>query len=310
MHDETAIDRIRAFSRFYTRFAGVLNEGLLKSPFSPTEARVIYELGSRRVTTAATLAADLGLDPAHLSRMLRRFSAAGLVARHVAEGDRRERKLMLSDEGRTAFEALDGASRREIGELLDRLSPTERGDVVRDMQSIRSVLDPRFKEDPAVLIRSHRNGDASWIVHRQALLYAAEYGWNGEYEALVTGIVAEFLGRHDPKREHFWVAERGGVVAGSVFLVDAGEGVGKLRLLYVEPSARGLGIGGRLVETCMDFAREAGYRRMTLWTNDVLAAARHIYRRAGFELQRSEPHHSFGHDLVGETWERDLDPRP
>lgn len=306
MSETAAIDSVRAFNRFYTRFLGVLNEGLLKSPFSPTEARVIYELGSRKETTAAALASDLDLDPAHLSRILRRFRTAGLVIRRPGKTDRREQKLLLGEEGQVAFETLDAASRREVSEILERFTAIERDDLVRCMGAIRLALDEKHEEKSAYLIRPHRNGDGSWIVHRQALLYAAEYGWNGEYEVLITGIVAEFLKSHDPQRERFWVAERGGQVVGSVFLVDAGEGVGKLRLLYVEPSARGLGIGRRLVETCMDFARDAGYRRMTLWTNGVLVSARRIYQAAGFELACAEPHHSFGQDLVGETWERDL----
>ncbi|MBY0297409.1 MAG: bifunctional helix-turn-helix transcriptional regulator/GNAT family N-acetyltransferase [Methylobacterium sp.] len=301
---DDAIAAVRAFGRFYTRQIGLLDEGLHRSRFSLTEARVLYELAHRDGLTAAALGQDLGLDAGYLSRLLARFVAQGLVARAPSGTDGRSRVLALTPAGRVAFAPLDEASRREVGALLERLSAPDRTALVRAMRTVQRLLGARAAEPAA--IRPFRPGDTGWIIHRQGRLYAEEYGWDDSFEALVAGILAAFVAEHDPAREQGWVAERGGEVLGSIFLVRQSDEVAKLRLLYVEDAARGLGLGSALIETCLAFARAAGYRRVTLWTNDVLVAARRLYEGAGFRLGASAPHRSFGHDLVGETWDLDL----
>lgn len=307
MANETdVIAELRAFTRFYTVVADVLNESLLHSAFSLTECRVIYELAQRERPTAADLARDLKLDPAFLSRILRRLKGAGLVLTGPSEHDGRQRILTLSEAGRAAFAELDAASQSQAGELLAPLAGSERASLLRALATVRSLLDRSGAGSAPFIIRDHRPGDIGWIVHRHGVIYHEEYGWDEGFEALVAEIAGRFLAEHDPRREHCWVAERHGEVVGSVFLVDAGDGVAKLRLLYVEASARGLGVGRALVRQCLSFARQCGYRRMTLWTNDVLTAARRIYETEGFQLVESAAHHSFGKDLVGETWQREL----
>ncbi|WP_407525639.1 bifunctional helix-turn-helix transcriptional regulator/GNAT family N-acetyltransferase [Methylobacterium oryzisoli] len=301
---DDAVAEVRAFARFYTRQIGLLDEGLHRSRFSLTEARVLYELAHRDGLTAAALGQDLGLDAGYLSRLLARFAAQGLVARAPSGTDGRSRVLALTPAGRAAFAPLDEASRREVGALLDRLSAPGRTALVRAMRSVRHLLGAEATEPAA--IRAFRPGDTGWIIHRQGRLYAEEYGWDDSFEALVAGILAAFVAEHDPAREGGWVAERGGEVLGSIFLVRQSDEVAKLRLLYVEGAARGLGLGSALIVTCLAFARAAGYRRVTLWTNDVLGAARRLYEGAGFRLTASAPHRSFGRDLVGETWDLDL----
>jgi len=299
------VDEVRAFNRFYTARIGVLGEHLLESPFSLAEARVLYELGHRDGLTAAVLGRELGLDPAYLSRILRRFVRAGLVVRAPDPADGRGRLVALTGAGREAFARLEDASRQRIGAMLEGAAPGRRAGIAAAMGEIRASLGSA--PDPApVVIRGHRMGDVSWVLHRQAALYRDEYGWNATFEALVLEIGAAFLKDHDPAREHCWVAERSGAILGSVFLVRADGGVGKLRLLYVEPSARGLGIGRRLVEECMAFARAAGYRRMTLWTDDCLVEARRLYDSLGFEQVGEQPHSDFGPPMVGQVLERDL----
>ena len=297
-------EAVRRFSRFYTRRIGLLHEGLLGSPFSLAEGRVLYELGRCGTTTAADLAAALDLDQGYLSRILRGFDRHGLIVRQPSAADRRQTRLSLTEPGQAAFAALDAGSRAEVGALLDRLAPQARRRLVAALGEAEALLGAA----PAVpsLLRPPQPGDMGWIVHRQAVLYAAEYGWDASYEALIAGIVARFVETFDPARERCWIAGRAGEAVGSVFLVRKSDDVAQLRLLYVEPAARGLGIGARLVEECISFARAAGYARIMLWTNDILVSARRIYQAAGFTLTAEERHHSFGHDLVGQNWERPL----
>jgi DNA-binding MarR family transcriptional regulator/N-acetylglutamate synthase-like GNAT family acetyltransferase len=302
---EARVAAVRRFNRFYTQKIGVLNEGLLRSPFSLAEARMLYELAHRERPTAAELCRDLGLDPGYLSRILRGFARRGLIRRARAAADRRQRLLSLTAKGRAAFAPLDKRSRREIGALLDGLSGDGQARLVGAMRTVEDILGGRADAAPCRL-RPHRPGDMGWVVHRHGALYAQDYGWDERFEALVAEIVAKFIKTFDATRERCWIAERDGEIVGSVFLVRRLRTVAKLRLLLVEPSARGLGLGSRLVEECLRFARQAGYRKVTLWTNDILHAARHIYERAGFRKVASETHHSFGHDLVGETWELTL----
>lgn len=300
------ISAVRKFNRFYTRQIGLLQEGYLASPFSLTEVRVLYELAHGERTTATGLGKTLRLDAGYLSRLLHGFEERGLVARKPSPVDGRQSFLVLTDAGRAAFAPLDARSREDIGTMLATLPDGDQDRLVGAMETIERVLGERRDPIPPYLIRPHGPGDMGWVVHRHGVLYAREYGWDERFEALVAGIVATFIEQLDPKRERCWIAEREGDVIGSVFLVRQSERVAKLRLLLVEPAARGLGVGTRLVDECVRFARSAGYATITLWTNDVLDAARHLYERAGFRLVHSEPHHSFGHDLVGETWELDL----
>jgi DNA-binding MarR family transcriptional regulator/N-acetylglutamate synthase-like GNAT family acetyltransferase len=303
---EARVAAVRHFNRFYTQKIGVLNEGLLRSPFSLTEARVLYELARRRQPTATALCRDLGLDAGYLSRILRSFAKRELVERTPSETDARQQLLSLTAKGRSAFAPLDKRSRQEVGALLNELTAAEQGRLVGAMNTVEELLGARPNGKSPYQLRLHRPGDMGWVVHRHGALYAEEYGWDERFEALVADIVAKFIDNFDPKMERCWIAERDGDVIGSVFLVKKSKTVAKLRLLLVEPKARGLGIGARLVEECLGFARQAGYRKITLWTNDILHAARHLYERAGFRKTRSEPHHSFGHDLIGETWELQL----
>jgi len=302
------IGGVRQFNRFYTRQIGLLRGGLLGTPFSLTEARVLYELAQHESTTASELAADLEIDPGYLSRLLRGFMASGLVTRERSVTDRRQSILTLSDHGRDTFTVLDRRSQSEIGAMLERLDDDEQRRLLAAMATIETLLAPA--RTPAVtrtvVLRPHQPEDLGWILARHATLYAKEYGWGSPFKLLVAGIIADFLRRHDPAREGCWIAERDGERAGSVMLVDAGDNVAKLRLLLVEPRARGLGIGPCLVEQCVGFARDAGYCKITLWTQSVLTAARTIYESAGFVRVEQKPHRSFGVDLVGETWELEL----
>ncbi|MFE1601995.1 bifunctional helix-turn-helix transcriptional regulator/GNAT family N-acetyltransferase [Methylobacterium sp. ID0610] len=302
-HTDDPVAAVRAFNRFYTRQIGLLDEGLHRSAFSLTEARVLYELAHRDGLTASDLGQDLGLDAGYLSRLLKRFAAQGLLLRAPSAEDGRRQVLALTEAGRGAFAPLDAASRREVGAMLDRLPEADRAALVRAMRTVQRLLG----EPPApIALRPFRPGDTGWIIHRQGRLYAEEYGWDDGFEALVADILAGFAANHDPARERGWVAMRGDEPVGSIFLMRQSDAVAKLRLLYVEAAARGTGTGRRLVETCLAFAREAGYRQVTLWTNDVLVPARRLYEQAGFRLTESAPHRSFGADLVGETWTLDL----
>jgi DNA-binding MarR family transcriptional regulator/GNAT superfamily N-acetyltransferase len=299
---------VRRFNRFYTRQMGLLDEGLLHSPFSLTEVRVLYEIAHRTTPTATAIREELGLDAGYLSRILLRLRKAGLVSATPAAGDRRQRLLALTGRGRRTFGALDARSSRDVAVLLGRLTPSARRHLLQSMQRVETVLSPSTAGPGSVRValRAPAPGDLGWVVQRHGELYAAEYAWNEEFETLVAGIVAEFAARFDPRWERAWIAELGGVRAGSVFLVRQSDEVAKLRLLLVEPWARGHGLGQALVRVCIDFAREAGYRTITLWTNSVLDAARRIYQKAGFRLVGTERHRSFGQDLVAETWELEL----
>lgn len=291
---------VRAFNRFYTRRIGVLREGYSQSRFSLTEARVLYELAHTDGATAARLGTDLDLDPGYLSRMLRRFGQEGLLTRGALASDRRQNVLTLTDNGRTAFAPLDKRSREDIAAMLATL-PEPAGEAMVD--AMRTVT--RLMSDAASsgwTTRPPAPGDIGWMIARHGVLYAQEYGFNRQFEALVAQVAGAFLAEHDPTRECAWIAEQNGVRVGSVFLVRKSDEIGKLRLLLVEPSARGLGIGRGLVHACIDHARQVGYRGLTLWTNDILVAARGIYHSAGFRLIASKPHHDFGPPMVGEEW--------
>ncbi len=294
---------VRRFNRFYTRQMGLLDDGLLQSPYSLTEVRVLYEIAHRTAPTASAIAQELGLDPGYLSRLLQRLRKAGLVTATAATGDRRERLLGLTPRGRRTFSALDARSSREVALLLGRLAPASRQRLLSSMRRVETTLSPRAEPARQVALREPGPGDLGWVVQRHGELYAAEYEWNEEFETLVARIVADFAAGHDPRRERVWIAELDGVRAGSVFLVRQSDAVAKLRLLLVEPWARGHGLGRALVEACVGFARKAGYRTLTLWTNSVLDAARRLYQQAGFHLVATEPHRSFGQDLTSETWE-------
>ncbi len=302
------IEAVRRFNRFYTRQIGLLQEGLLESPYSLTEARVVYELAHHERTTATHLAEELDLDPGYLSRILARFHELGLVEKEPSERDRRRNLLSLTHEGREAFSRLNHASRSEIEAMLVGLSDGEQRSLVESMSTIERLLGAAAEHRAPYILRPPQAGDMGWVVHRHGVLYGREYGWNASFEALVAEVVAGFVRDFDPDRERCWIAEKDGENVGSVFVTRHPErdGVARLRLLLVEPAARGLGIGTRLVEECTRFARAAGYRTLTLWTNSVLESARRLYRREGYRRVREEPHHSFGEDLVGETWEMEL----
>ncbi|RJG47037.1 helix-turn-helix domain-containing GNAT family N-acetyltransferase [Mesorhizobium sp. DCY119] len=302
---EDQIEAVRIFNRFYTRQIGLLQEGLLRSNFSLTEARVLYELANREGLTASDLTRELGLDAGYLSRLLKKFETRRLLTRAPSTLDGRQTVLSLTVAGRAAFAPLNRASAEEVATLLGRLSVEDREKVVKAMQAVQRLLGGAEPKEPYIL-RPLQVGDIGWITHRQGVLYAQEYGFDGSYEALVAEILSTFVRDFDPQWERAWIAERDGEVVGSVFIVRKSETVAKLRLLYVDPSARGLGIGRRLVEECISFARSKGYKTMTLWTNDILLAARHIYQTAGFKLVEEDRHHSFGQDLVGQTWELEL----
>jgi DNA-binding MarR family transcriptional regulator/GNAT superfamily N-acetyltransferase len=294
---------VRRFNRFYTKQIGVLHEGLLRSPFSLAEARVLYELAHHPEHTATALGKDLGLDAGYLSRILRGFRQRGLVAAKSSRADGRQTLLSITRKGQAAFATLDARSRDEIAAMLRALPAAEHGRLIEAMRTVEDMLGGRPEPRVPYLLRPPQPGDLGWVVARHGALYAEEYGWDERFEALVATIVARFVERYDPGRERCWIVERDGRPVGSVFLVRRSRRVAQLRLLLVEPAARGLGIGARLVNECVRFARRAGYRKITLWTNSVLLAAGHIYEKAGFRLVAEEPHRSFGHDLVGETWE-------
>ena len=304
-----AVAQVRRFNRFYTRLVGALDEGHLHSSFSLAETRVLYELAHADGLTATQLSRDLRLDPGYLSRILRGFERRGLAERAPSPTDGRRSFLRLTPKGRSTFDDLNARASEVVADVLEPLADTQRRKLLDSMRTIESLLgDTGTAQQAPFVLRPHRPGDMGWVVHRQAVLYAQEYGWDETYEALISRIVADFIDRFDPKRERCWIAERGGETVGSVFLIKHPErtGVAQLRLLYVERSARGLGIGRRLVHECTQFARQTGYRTITLWTNSVLTSARKIYEAEGYRLVREEPHHSFGHDLVGQTWELEL----
>jgi DNA-binding MarR family transcriptional regulator/GNAT superfamily N-acetyltransferase len=300
---EARVEAIRRFNRLFTRRIGVLREGLLHSSYSLTEARVLFELANREELSASELVRELGLDPGYMSRTLGGLERQGLVEKVRSETDGRRRILSLTAEGEEAFEVLDSRSREEVSEMLGGLSEEEQRRLLEAMRTIEGIFEKGLKFSEPFVLRPHEPGDMGWVVHRHGVLYAAEYGWDERFEALVARIVADFIDGYDPKKERCWIAEMGGDRVGCVFVVKASDTVAKLRLLLVEPEARGVGLGSRLVEECIRFARNRGYEKLTLWTNSVLDAARHIYEEHGFVLVEEEEHHSFGHDLVGQNWE-------
>ncbi len=303
---ERQIAAVRGFSRFYTRKLGIIEPKLLHSPWSLQEARIIYEIAERQSCTATDLVRALGLDAGFMSRTLQALQRRQIVARKPSKTDRRVAELALTAKGRAAFADLDSRSRGVVASLLNSLDADERTAVVNAMTAIEHALEPPAREPASFLLRSHRPGDIGWIVSRHGAIYAQEYGWDISFEALAADITAQFLKSYNPAREQCWIAEIGGEPVGSVFLVKASDEVAKLRLLLVEKKARGLGIGRALTEQCIHFARQAGYASITLWTQSILLAARGIYQRAGFRRVSEEKHHSFGVDLVGETWESKL----
>jgi len=300
------IAAVRAFNRFYTRKLGVLDQQLLKSPFSLSEARVLYELAHREDAAAKEIGIELGLDPGYLSRIIQKFDEDGLITRKPLPADRRQYRLGLTAKGRQAFARLERSSHDDVAAMLTALPPGERARLIGAMAAIERLLGEPGASTQAAILRSHRPGDIGWVVSRHGAIYAEEYGWDITFEALAAEIAAQFLRSYDASREHCWIAEIDGEPIGSIFLVRASDHVAKLRLLLVEKQARGLGVGRALTEQCIRFAREAGYSSITLWTQSILVAARGIYQRAGFRRVAEEEHHSFGVDLVGETWEMKL----
>ena len=300
------IESIRAFNRFYTRQIGVLEEGWLQSEFTLTESRVLYELAHRDRPTASEIGRALGLDAGYLSRILAKCQRRKLVRRSASKTDERAAHLELTAAGRRAFAPLEARAREHITGLLERVDRRDVGALTAAMGLVQRVLGRSERVGEPYRLRELQTGDIGWIVHRQALLYQREYGWDQSYEALVAEILSGFVKNFDARRERSWIAEREGQVIGSIFLMRASDDVAKLRLLYVEPSARGFGLGKRLVEVCIQFARDRRYKTLTLWTNDCLTAARKLYQAAGFQLVKQEEHHSFGKDLVGQTWELEL----
>lgn len=306
------IEDVRRFNRFYTRAIGTLEEGLLRSPYSLAEARVLYELAQQEQPTAGVLAKQLGLDTGYLSRILRGFETKELITREVSSEDGRQSFIVMTKLGRKEFARLNKASSQQVVEMLEPLSPEKQTKLVEAMQTIVELLGGEPEKErlqaPYVL-RPHRPGDMGWVVESQGAFYARAHGWDERLEALVARITADFIDHFDSRRERCWIAERKGQRVGSIFLVKSAqdpEAVAQLRLLYVDPQARGLGIGRHLVEECTQYARSVGYRKIILWTNKGLDSARRIYEEAGYRLKFEEPHHSFGKDLVGQTWELEL----
>lgn len=303
----TDVAEIRSFNRFYTRLIGLLNEHLPSSDFTLAEARVIYELATTGEQTAADLCRTLTMDKAHLSRIASRFLDRGLIESRISPTHGKQRLLSLTESGRAAYAAADQGSRAQMEHLLAPLDEVKRREVIASMRHIRQTL---VGDDPtadSLRLRKPQPGDLGWVTHRQMQLYQREYGWNWEYEGLVSGIFSHFVAEFDPAREDAWIAELRGAIVGSIFLMKSPDpAIAKLRLLYVEPEARGLGIGAALVAACIQRAKALGYRQMTLWTNDILVSARRLYEAVGFRLTAEEKHHSFGHDLVGQTWMLDL----
>ncbi len=304
-NSDRQISAVRAFNRFYTRKLGVLDQQLLKSPFSLSEARVLYEIATLENPAAKEIGIELGLDPGYLSRIIQNFDDSGLITRTPLPSDRRQHQLGLTAKGRQAFAKLNRSSHDEVAALLAALPDGGRERLIGAMAVIERLLGASGCSLPPAILRDPRPGDMGWVVQSHGSLYAREYGFDSSFESLVAEIVAKFLASFDASRERCWIAELDGAQVGSVFLVRHSDDVAKLRLLLVDPAGRGQGLGQRLVAECMSFARQCGYRKITLWTQSILVAARRIYQDAGFVLVGSEPHRSFGQSLIGETWERE-----
>lgn len=295
----------RRFNRMYTRFIGTLNEGLLNSPFSLAEARVLYELATRDAPKAREIAEELGVDAGYLSRLLGKFERDGLLKRKQSGQDGRYADLMLMPRGRSAFKKLNALSEEQAQNVLEGLPPSARMQLIDRMQTMEGILTKTDRRRLPYILRPHRVGDMGWVVYREGVGYAEQYGWDETFEALVARIVDQFVTNFDPKKDRCWIAEIDGQSVGHIFLVKHPDepDTGKLRLLFVEPSARGMGLGDALVKECIRFARTAGYKKVVLWTQSILVGAHRIYEKAGFHLVKEEQHHSFGKDLVGQTWE-------
>ena len=316
------IGAVRRFNRFYTRQIGVLRRNYLDSPYSLSEMRVLYEIGCGKALTASDIARTLDLDPGYLSRVLRNFEKRRLITRKASATDARQSHLTLTARGRQTFALIDKRSQNQVGTMLDKLPAAEQVRLVGAMQTIENLLDgnpqsaptssrkdepkPAPKEEPGYSLRQPRPGDFGWIVTRHAEIYAQEYGWTEPFEGLCAQIVADFANKNDPSCERCWIAELNGENVGTIMLVKDSEEVARLRLLLVDPKGRGLGLGNRLVEECVRFARAAGYKKITLWTHSILTAARHIYEKAGFRLTASEKRHSWSKDVVAEFWDLEL----
>jgi DNA-binding MarR family transcriptional regulator/GNAT superfamily N-acetyltransferase len=302
------ITNFRRFNRMYTRFIGTLNEGLLHSDYTLAEARILYELATRVAPKASEIAEGLGLDPAYVSRMLGKFERDGLLRRKASPEDGRYAELMLTAKGKSGFKKLNALSEEQAHGMLQDLTPTARMELIYCMQTIENILMKVDRNRLPYILRPHRVGDMGWVVHRESVGYAEQYGWDSTFEALVARIVDGFITNFDATRERCWIAEIDGQSVGHIFLVKhpSEPQTAKLRLLYVEPCARGVGLGDALVNECIRFARTVGYRKIVLWTQSLLTAAHRIYQRAGFHLVKEEPHHSFGHDLIGQEWELQL----
>ncbi|MBR1199561.1 MarR family transcriptional regulator [Bradyrhizobium sp. AUGA SZCCT0240] len=305
-NSDEAVAAVRAFNRFYTRKLGVLDQQLMKSPFSLSEARVLYELAYREDLSAKQIGAELGLDAGYLSRIVQNFDENGLITRKPLPADRRQFQVALTAKGRQTFAKLERSMQDDIGAMLAALPRGGSQKLVGAMAEIERLLGVSGAAAPPAILRTHRPGDMGWVVQSHGAFYASEYGFDSSFEALVAEIAAKFLTSFDASRERCWIAELDGVQVGSVFVVKHSDDVAKLRLLLVDPAGRGQRLGQRLVAECVAFARATGYRRMTLWTQSILVAARKIYQDAGFKLVATEPHRSFGQSLVGETWEREL----
>ncbi|WP_416064132.1 GNAT family N-acetyltransferase [Rhizobium sp. ZK1] len=305
MTDIALIESAREFNRFYTNFLGLLNKAYLDTPFTLTDARVLFEIGVHDGVNAGALARDLQLDPAYLSRILKRFREEDLIEATPDPADQRSQILTVTDRGRAQFEEFGRRSNAQIAARFETLADGEPEAAVAAMRTIRAILDPQVRP-AAAIIRSHRAGDIGWIVQSQGRFYAEEYGWDLRFEGLVADVAGKFLANFDPEMEHCWIAERGGINLGSVLITNGGDGIAKLRLLYVDKAARGLGLGKQLVEECIAFSRRKGYRQISLWTNDFLHTARAIYQKAGFRLVSEERHRMFGPEANGQTWVLDL----
>jgi DNA-binding MarR family transcriptional regulator/GNAT superfamily N-acetyltransferase len=302
-HDAQRIAAVRRFNRFYTQHLGVLRDGYLDSPFSLTQARVLYEVRERGSTTATEIGRDLGLDAGYLSRLVAQFEKSGLIRKERSPSDGRQSFLSITAMGRKAMDLLEQRTVRQVGGVLQRLSDPERDHLVCAMRAVERMIAPEPENKPKIVLREPRPGDLGWIVARHGTLYAEEYGWGENFEGLCAQIVAEFATSYDPKRERCWIAEIDGENVGSVFLVKDTDDIARLRLLLVDPAARGRGLGTRLTGECVRFAKACGYRGITLWTHSVLTAARHVYSKAGFTLTSSEKRKSFGKQVVSEIWD-------
>jgi DNA-binding MarR family transcriptional regulator/GNAT superfamily N-acetyltransferase len=307
MKDPAVFEAVRAFNRFYTNKLGVLARGYLETSYTLTEARILYEMGARQRVSATELNRELGLDPAYLSRILKKFREAGFIESEPDPSDKRSQILIVTAKGQAEYQTLGDRSREQIASDLEGMDAAGSEKLIRSMQTIRSLLEPRSASTaPPVILRPHRIGDMGWLVEAQAVAYAREYGWNEKFEGLVAEVAGKFIANFNPQREHCWIAEREGQRLGSVLVADGGGDTAKLRLLYLDPAARGLGLGRTLVEQCIAFSTRVGYAKLSLWTNDNLTAAIRIYEMTGFKLVAEERHRMFGPECNGQTWVLDL----